>query len=132
MPKSPLATARAASAPKRRASSRSNVVGLPPRCRCPSVMQRVSFPVRSVIHPATRFPMPPRRSTVPTPAAAFTAISPEMGAAPSATTTMEYSFPRDSRSRILSHALSMSKGISGIKMTSASLAKPEFNAIHPA
>src|SRR6185312_2758944 len=39
------ATARTAAPPKRVASSRSYPVGMPPRCKCPSTSERVSFPV---------------------------------------------------------------------------------------
>ena len=52
--------------------------------------------------------------------------------APSATTTMEKCRPAASRARIFAHTFSMSKGISGMRMTSATPERPAFSAIHPA
>ena len=61
----PDASALTAAAPKRREISRSNVVGEPPRSRCPSTTTRVSRPVAWPISAATRSPTPPSRSAEP-------------------------------------------------------------------
>jgi hypothetical protein len=62
----------------------------------------------------------------------FIVTSPPTGFAPSATQTMLNRLPARSRSMILSHTLSMSNGISGMRITSAVPATPLNRAIHPA
>ena len=59
-------------------------------------------------------------------------VRPPTGIAPSATTTIEKLRPARSRSRILSHTLSTSNGISGISTTSAVAATPAWRAMKPA
>ena len=60
-PQAPSAAASAAATPNRVASTRSNAVGVPPRCTWPRIVTRVSMPVRPSISEATTFEMPPRR-----------------------------------------------------------------------
>ena len=73
---------------------------------------------------ATLLPIPPSRSTVPTPRRSTSSIVPSLGRAPSATTTMLKWRPAASRLRILSQTFSMSNGISGIRITSAPPERP--------
>ena len=61
LPHSPASAASIACSPNRVASTRSNAVGVPPRCTWPSTVARVSLPVRCSISPSSQWAMPPRR-----------------------------------------------------------------------
>jgi hypothetical protein len=85
----PSAMKRTAAAPKRRAISRSKVVGEPPRCRCPRTRERVSLPVRLMEFPGHPFADPAQEDLL---AALFARALGDhfaaLGLAPSATTTI--------------------------------------------
>ncbi len=99
VPNSPWRTRSTALPPKRVASTRSKLVGAPPRCKWPSTTDRVSLPVSVPSASATFAPMPPSRSTRPSWASSTSASFPPAGYAPSATTTMLKCAPQWSRSR---------------------------------
>src|SRR5437588_53493 len=124
-PKAPSCTASMAPMPKRVASTRSKAVGVPPRWTWPRIVTRDSNPVRFSISSATTLPMPPRRtwpnwSTSPD----CRLIVPSLGAAPSATTTMDAKRPFSWRRFRLSHTTSMSNGSSGMRISAAPPAIP--------
>ena len=99
---------------------------------CPSTVARASKPVRCSISRSSRWPIPPRRAWPNSSAAPSTvSIVPSLGTAPSATTTIEKKRPREWRRRISRTTSSMSKGRSGIRITSAPPARPEWSAIQP-
>ena len=76
--------------------------------------------------------MPPSRSAVAASPSAMSDTFPPIGTAPSATTTMLNRAPNFSRSRRRAATIFRSKGISGIRITSAPPATPAYSAIHPA
>ena len=64
VPNSPRRMSSTALPPNRVASTRSKLVGAPPRCRWPSTTDRVSLPVSPCSASQTCAPMPPSRSAV--------------------------------------------------------------------
>ena len=86
-PYAPSWTASIAPRPNRVASTRSNAVGVPPRCTCPSTTARDSLPVRFSTSSASSWPIPPSR-TCPKASRSPVAVAivPSLGVAPSATT----------------------------------------------
>ena len=116
---SPLSNSSTALPPNRVASTRSKLVGDPPRCRWPSTTVRDSLPVSSSSAAAMLWPAPPRRSARPRPAAWMSDVLPPSGLAPSATTMIEKYAPQASRSLICCATFLMSYGISGIRIESA-------------
>ena len=110
---------------------------MPPRCRWPSVVTRVSNPVMPSIASASCCPTPPRRTCPNASSSAVVVVSSPAPAScvngqPSLTTTMEKSLPRACRCRISSAQRSTVSGNSGISTTSAPPAMPLVTASQPA
>src|SRR4051812_13166677 len=132
-PHSLRATMSAAWTPKRVASTRSNAVGVPPRWMWPSTVERVSKPVAFSINSAICCPIPPSRMWPNSSSFSLIFDSPAASLAPSATTTMEKFTSRVLCRRVMcSQTRSISMGRSGMRITSAPPAMPEYDAIHPA
>ena len=119
--------------PKRVASTRSNEVGVPPRCTWPRTVVRTSLPVRRSSSSPSCWATPvnrrwPNSSSPPS----RSGIVPGLGVAPSLITPMTCRWPRSNRAVTISQTASMSKGSSGVITRCAPAAIPEFSAIQPA